>query len=200
MKRYALIPLKLALALTLGALAATTAFGQGAKIHMDQLDKLGAKAAESVEVTLDEKLLGIAGGFLAKIDSDTGNGEDLREVREIVAKLKGIYVRSYEFDKDGDYSPADVEGIRSQLVGTGWSKIVNVRSRIGGDNAEVYLLTETNRVAGAVILVASPRELTVVNIVGEVDVDKISKLEGRFGIHRRNRTPQPAEAPETPQN
>ena len=196
MNRYALIPLKLALALALGALASTTAFGQAAKIKIDQLDRLGAKAAESVEVTLDENLLRMAGKFIGQLDSDTGESEaELREVSNIVSKLKGIYVRSYEFDKDGEYSPADIEPIRTQLTGAGWSKIVNVRSRFGGDNAEVYLLTETDRVAGLVVLVAGPRELTVVNIVGEVDVEKISRLEGRFGIPRNRKPERSDEAP-----
>jgi hypothetical protein len=196
MKRYALIPLKLALALALGALASTTAFGQGAKIKMDQLDRLGSKAAETVEVTLDEKLLGIAAKWLGNPGSNTGDSdEDLREVREIVGKLRGIYVRSYEFDKEGEYSPADVEPIRAQLTGTGWSKIVNVRSRIGGDNAEVYLLTEADKIGGVVVLVACPRELTVVNIVGDVDVDKISQLEGHFGIPRNRKLERSDDAP-----
>jgi hypothetical protein len=186
MKRFALIPRKLVLALAVAALASTTAFGQGAKIRMDQLDRLGAKAAQSVEVTLDEKLLGIATSILSK--SDGGGDDELAQVREVVAKLKGIYVRSYEFDKDGEYLPTDVEPIRAQLAGAGWAKIVNVRSRIGGDNAEVYLLTELDKVAGVVILVAGPRELTVVNIVGEVDVEKISRLEGSFGIPRGKKT------------
>jgi hypothetical protein len=37
-------------------------------------------------------------------------------------------------------------------------------------------------VGGLAILAFGPKELAVVNIVGPVDLDKLSKLEGNFGI------------------
>ena len=35
---------------------------------------------------------------------------------------------------------------------------------------------------GLVVLATDDREFTVVNIVGPVDVDKLAKLEGQFGV------------------
>jgi len=32
------------------------------------------------------------------------------------------------------------------------------------------------------ILTAEPRELTVVNIVGQIDMDKLGELSGKFGV------------------
>jgi hypothetical protein len=188
MNRFAVIPLKLVFALVFGVLATMTAFAQSGKVRIDHLERLAAKAAESVEVTLDEKLLGMATGFLSNSDS-----EDTKQIRDVIANVKGIYVGSFEFEKENDYTPADIESVRAQLGGPGWSKIVNVRSRIGGDNAEIYVLTEANKVAGVVILAANPKSLTVVNLVGEIDVTKLSRLEGNFGIPRdkRDRTDAP---------
>ncbi len=35
---------------------------------------------------------------------------------------------------------------------------------------------------GLAIIATEPRQFTVVNIVGSIDLDKLHKLEGRFGI------------------
>ena len=58
---------------------------------------LSTRAAETVDVTLDGPLLRLASKFLDPHDPDQ------RDAREIVSKLEGIYVRSYEFDKEGEY-------------------------------------------------------------------------------------------------
>ena len=38
------------------------------------------------------------------------------------------------------------------------------------------------QVGGLAVLVFEARELTVVNIIGPVDLEKLSKLEGQFGV------------------
>ena len=103
--------------------AAITAHAQGAKLQMDQLDFLANKASETVDVKLDEHLIGSA----AKIFSE----KDDADIKEILKGLKGIYVKSFEFEKAGEYSQADVESVMSQLRGGGWSKIVGVKSKTG---------------------------------------------------------------------
>src|SRR6185437_15718487 len=95
--------------------------------------------------------------------------------------VKGIYVKSFEFDNTGEYTAADVESIRAQLRGPGWSRLVNVASRKDG-NLEVYLLMNGEQIGGLAVLHTDEKELTVVNIVGPVDLDKLAKLEGQFGI------------------
>ena len=48
-------------------------------------------------------------------------------------KIKGAIIRSYEFEKEGEYSPADVDAVRSQLRESGWSCIINVRNNKNGE-------------------------------------------------------------------
>ncbi len=108
--------------------AAITAHAQGARLQIDQLDSLANRASETVDVKLDERLMATT----AKIFS----GKDDEDIKEILKGLKGIYVKSFEFEKEGQYSPADVESVMSQLRGGGWSKIVGVRSKKDGDNLE----------------------------------------------------------------
>ena len=85
------------------------------------------------------------------------------------------------FDTEGQYTEADLEGIRSQLRNSAWNKIVNVHSKKEG-SAEVYLMQVGNQISGLAVLASNPKEVTVVNIIGPVDLDKLTQLEGQFGI------------------
>ena len=153
--------------------AAITAHAQGARLQIDQLDSLANKASETVDVKLDEHLIGSA----AKIFSE----KDDADIKEILKGLKGIYVKSFEFEKAGEYSQADVESVMSQLRGGGWSKIVGVKSKTG-DNVEVYLMMQGDQIQGLAVVSAEPKEFTVVNIVGPVNLEKLTRLEGQFGV------------------
>ena len=148
---------------------------QDSRLQLGSLDHLAAKASQTVDVNIDGRLMKAAAKLLSDKDADE------LEVKKLVEGLKGIYVRSFEFDSEGQYSPADIEGIRTQLRGPGWSRLVNVISKKEG-NLEVYLLFNGDVVGGLAVLHSDLKELTVVNIVGPVDLDKLAKLEGQFGV------------------
>jgi hypothetical protein len=99
----------------------------------------------------------------------------------VIAALKGIFVRSFEFDSDNAYSPDDLNAIRKQLSGPGWNRIISTAEK-GGDIAEVYLWQQAGKIGGIAIVAAERRELTVVNIVGPIDINKLKLLQGQFGI------------------
>ncbi len=165
------------LVFVLGA-GSRAAFGQDTRLKIDNLEKLADKAAETVDVTLDGPMLALASKFLSKERSP-----DEAKVKDLIKNLKGIYVKSFEFDKEGEYSEADVDAIRAQLRAPAWSRIVGVRSKRDGETAEVYLRTEgDSKILGMAVIAAEPKELTVVNIVGPIDLDKLSELEGHLGV------------------
>jgi hypothetical protein len=155
---------------------ALVAHAQAERIPIEQLDKLAAAAEQTVEVSLDERLLQVASKFLNRNDPTQA------KVREIVAGLKGVYVRVFSFDKPGEYAASDVEPIRQQVRASGWQKIVGVRSKRDGDNVDVHLHMLNDNINGLVIIAAQPRELVVVNILGPIDLEKLSQLQGQFGI------------------
>jgi len=155
---------------------AVTTRAQGARLQLDQLDALANKASETVDVRLDEHLLQTTAKFFS------GKEPGDVDVREVLKGLKGIYVKSFSFEKAGEYSQAEIESVMSQLRGAGWSKIVAIMSRKEGENVEVYLNTAGDLVNGLVVLSIDPKEFTVVNIVGPIDLEKLSKLEGQFGV------------------
>lgn len=166
----------LAAALALGLAPAAQA-QEAARLKLDNLSKLADKADEVTDVNLDGAML----KFAAKFINDDDDPEE-REVQEMVKKLKGIYIKSFEFDKEGQYSDADVESVREQLRGPGWQKMVNVRSKRDKETDEIYVLGDEEHMQGLVILAAEPKELTVVNLVGPIDLDKLSELGGHMGI------------------
>lgn len=138
-------------------------------------DKLAKQAKESVDVTLDASMLQLASGFLEKGDPEQA------QVKKLVSKLKGVYVRSFEFDKDGQYSMADVESIRSQL--SGWTRIVAVTSS-HSENTDIYLKKNGEQIDGLFIIDAEPKELTVVHIDGPIRPEELNELGGHMGIPR----------------
>jgi len=159
-------------------LAIVMAGAAGAQdINLLQFDTLKSKASDSVEVNLSEPMLRMAIGFLAD------NDPKQVEVKKLVGGLKGIYVRSFKFDKDGQYSAAEIEALRAQLKGAGWQSMVDVHSKkTGGDNAGVYMRTDGKQMTGLVVLALEPRELTVVNFAGSIDPAQIQALSGTLGI------------------
>jgi len=172
MKTLFRITLAIAPVLLLLVIGAAPARAQGAKLRLEQLDMLANKASETVDVSLDERLMQTT----AKIFS----GKDDVEIRDLLKGIKGIYVKSFSFEKEGEFSP--VESIMSQLRGPGWSKILTVISKKDGENVEVYLMMTGDQIGGLAVLSIQPKEFTVVNIVGPVDLEKLSKLEGQFGV------------------
>jgi hypothetical protein len=60
---------------------------------------------------------------------------------------------------------------------------VNVRSK-DRENVEVYTDMRGENIAGLVVISAEPRELTFVNIVGPIDLERLTDLGGQFGIPR----------------
>jgi len=163
------------LAVLLVFATAFVARAQGSRIQLSSLDHLAAKASQSVDVTIDERLMKVAAKAFSDKDADE------REVKKLVAGIKGIYVKSFEFDAEGQYSAADVESIRTQLRAPGWSRLVNFTSKKEG-SLEVYMLMEGDQIGGLAVLSVDEKEFTIVNIVGPVDLEKLARLEGQLGV------------------
>jgi hypothetical protein len=73
--------------------------------------------------------------------------------------------------------------VREQLRAPGWSRVMDVQSRgLDFGDAEVYLATAGGRVEGFALLVVEPKELTVVNIVGSLDLDKLRRLGDNLNL------------------
>lgn len=162
-------PWHLSLCLLVGAA------GYGQALDLRRLDPLSAKASDTTDITLDGSLLKLATKFLSSDDS----GE--AKVKKVVAGIKGIYVKTFTFEKEGAYSESDITAIRNQLHSPEWSRIIGVRSKKESENTDIYIRTGSDD-GGLAIICTNPKELTVVNIVGKIELDELSDLGGNFGV------------------
>lgn len=135
---------------------------------------LADRAEEVVDVTLDANMLRLAAKFLS------GHNSDERAIRDMINGLEGIYVRSYEFAKAGEYDLSLIDRVKSQL-GSSWKPLVTVRSKTK-ENVNIMADMRGDKVVGLVIIAAEPREFTIVNIQGTIDIDRLADLSGQFGI------------------
>ena len=160
-----------------------------ARLLLPDFSALGSTATDSVAITLDAPLLNIATKFLDNADPEQ------RGVRELIGGLQGIYVKSYTFNKPFTYPASDVDGIRKQLRAPGWQQIVQVRSGEKQSAVDIFVCLAHEKPIGLAIIATEPRQFTIVNIVGAIDLDKLHQLEGRFGVPKL-----PADAKGPPPN
>lgn len=157
------------------ALCAPTLFAQD--FDFKTLDKLAAVAKSTTNLTLDAGVLKLAAGFLG-----SDNDKEAASIKALVANLKGIYIRSYEFDKPGQYSESDVAPLRAYLKQPRWKAILE--SKDDKEWTQVFLLpnADNSKLGGLAVVSTEPTSLTVVYIDGEISPDDLQKLSGTLGV------------------
>src|SRR5258708_29823753 len=149
---------------------------QDAKLKLPEFRSLAGKATESVTISLSPWLLHMAGSFIDDKD------EDSVATKRLLAGIKSIDVRSYQFATDNAYSTADVDAVRSQLAGPGWSQIMQVHHREKSQDVDMYVLIENNVTKGFALIASEPREFTIINIVGSLNIEDLPKLQSRLHL------------------
>jgi hypothetical protein len=137
---------------------------------------LAAKASDVTEVTLGRNMLAFAAKFMDDKDTDDA------AARQLIEGLDGIYVRDYEFDKEGEYSPDDVEKLRQSFETSEWTAVVRERDKKSGESTDVMVKMVNGESHGMFILSAEPRELSIVLILGPIRMDQLGALKGLSGL------------------
>jgi Domain of unknown function (DUF4252) len=156
-------------------LGSAAGYAQNAKLELGQLDKLSSKASEVNSVNLEGPMLKLAAEQVQK-KASTGNSEKKEMAANLLSRLKGIYVKNFEFDKPGAYSKADLDSVLSQLQGSGWKAMVHVEEKNSGETTGIYVMEEGGEIVGMAVVAAEPKELTVVNLVGPIDFSQLGGL------------------------
>jgi hypothetical protein len=167
------VGLKILLALLAPALAWAA---PNPRLVLPDFAALAQKATQAVTITLDPGLLSLAARFL-----DANDPQDAA-TREIIKGLQGIYVRSYTFDHDSAYRQEDIDAVRKQLAAPGWNRLVETHSKRTQANVDIYIMLDNNQAIGLAVIASEARQFTIVNIVGAIDLEKLHKLEGQFGV------------------
>jgi len=138
--------------------------------------ELAARASNVTEVTLGKNMLAFASKFM------NGNDQDEAATRRLIEGLDGIYVREYEFDKEGQYSMEEIEKLRAYFATSEWSPIVRERDKRGGETTDVLMKMVNGESHGMFILESAPKELTIVLILGPIRAEDLGKLKGLSGL------------------
>jgi hypothetical protein len=138
--------------------------------------QLAARASDVTEVTLGKNMLSFASKFM------DGKDKDDAAAKRLIDGLDGIYVRSYEFDKEGQYSMGDMDQLRKAFETGEWTPIVRERERKSGETTDIFVKMVNGESHGMFILTAEPKELTIVLILGPIRMEDLGKLHGLAGL------------------
>lgn len=159
------------------ALPALAAAADPGRLQLPDFSALSRRATQSVDISLDPSLLRMASGVIANANDSNGAA-----INDLIHGIKGIYVRSYTFDRPGEYSKADVRAIQAQLLAPGWQPVVSTHDLKQARNVDIYVRRSGDRTDGIAIIATQPLQLTIVNIVGPIDLAKLAQLQGQFGV------------------
>ena len=133
--------------------------------------------------TLDRTMLRAAAGLMPNSDDD---------IKQAVARLDGVSVHVLRFGdaaagNSAVIDPALVDAIRQAYHLRGWKHVVSSTSAGGpvhNQTADVWLVLDGANMRGAVVLVESPKSLTLATVAGNLSPEDLLHLRGHFGIPR----------------
>ncbi len=161
----------MAVALSLPSFAAESDPG-----YVDIGQLVPAAKGEFVEVNLSPGLLKFAAKIAAKQEP---------EAAALIANLKRVRVNVVSLDDSNRASTVEqFENIRRKLEAQGWTPMVTVRERDGGDNVTVHAKQKGDDVIeGLVVTVIDGKgEAVFVNIVGLISADQIATIAEQLDI------------------
>lgn len=150
------------------------ASAQSGRLDLSTMSHLARKASDTSTVNLSGAMFKMARSMAVTAADD--------EAAQLIRRVDSVQVRSFEFANDDAYSIDDIAAVRAQLENTGWSQIVKVRDRAQDEDVELYVQIDGDRALGLAVIVAEPRELTIVNIAGSLSLDDFARLQGQYGI------------------
>jgi len=157
--------------------AATAAFAAEKEAGYVDIGQLMPSAkGEFVEVNLNHAML----KFAAKLAS-----RHEPEAAELVGNLKSIRVNVVGLDDSNRGATVEqIEAVRRKLEAQGWTKMVTVREKNGGDNVDVHVMQRGEEAIDGLVVTVIDRkgEAVFVNIVGNINADQISKIAEKFDI------------------
>jgi Domain of unknown function (DUF4252) len=130
------------------------------KLNLD-FPNLAAQAKEKAEVDLDAAALTVLG--------------QMPQTKGALSGVSGVFVRHYEFAAAGAYSDSDLDPLRRQVEGdAAWSRIVSVKE--AGESTQIFALKTGGAPGGLLVISAEPKEVTVVEILGTVDLAHLQEV------------------------
>ena len=134
-------------------------------------DQFSKNAKDVTEVNIDKKMMAMMGKF---------GGDDDKDLSNLTSKMDFVSVRSYEYEKPGQYKPADIEVFRQRLDGGDWSHVVKERSK--DEQNDVWVRTDIQgQFSELVVISAEAAELTFVHLKGHMSVADLEHMGKKYG-------------------
>lgn len=141
------------------------------ELDLSFLKDLEAKATEVTNVSLGKEQMQLIQG----LSSGAGG-----ELKALAGGIELVQVRSLQFDKEGLFNLAEMTAMKDKLKTSELLPVISVKEK--GGFTEILLRKGPKGNRGFLIFAVEPREVTIVNIVGELDLASLGKLAGNFGI------------------
>ncbi|MCX6150442.1 MAG: DUF4252 domain-containing protein [Ignavibacteriales bacterium] len=128
---------------------------------------------EFTEVNIEAPLLSLA--------SKASKNKD-QELANLLGNLKLVKVYTFQIadSKEADVTQKMIR-ITTKLTSDNWERIVKVKEK--GEEVNVYLKNVNENIVGVTVLTMEKGgQATFVNIVGNIDLEAISKLSDKFNI------------------
>jgi hypothetical protein len=136
--------------------------------------ELAARASSVDEITLSKNMLAAAAALFT---NSKDKNRDEAAISQLVERLDGIYVRDYEFDKEGQFSMEQVDQLRKYFETSEWTPIVRDRDRKTGESSDIMVKMVNGKSCGMFILDVEPKEISIVLILGPVGMEELGKLK-----------------------
>ena len=179
MKNRIIVGVFVATMLAMPTLAQTAQLPKPSPIEKE----LAARASHVDEITLDKKMLSFATQFMNPKQSI--NPLDEEATRKLMESLDGLYVRDFNFDKEGQFTPGQIEQLRAYYESSEWSPMVRNQDRKTGESSDVMIKLVNGESRGMFILDVEPKEVSIVLILGPVqmqDLQKVMRIAGRGSL------------------
>jgi hypothetical protein len=152
---------------------------QAAEVESGAIDigqLIPSAKGEFVEVNLSSAMLKFAARIAARQEPEAA--EMLRNLKSIRVNVVGLD------DTNREATVGQIEGVRRKLESQGWTKMVTVRERNGGDNVDVHVKQRGEEAIDGLVVTVLDRkgEAVFVNIVGQINADQIAQLADKFNI------------------
>ena len=147
------------------------------KGQIDFADLSSFYGEPKVEINLSASLMNMVGSFAKNEDP---------EVAEILSNLDFIKVRVYNLKGKAEKANATIDKVSSKLRAAKWETLVTVNDNEDNQKVRIFSKTTNNVIDGIVVMVVSAEkdggEAVFINIVGEIDPNKIAKITDNLNI------------------
>ena len=130
-----------------------------------------------VEINLSASLMKMVGTFAKSEEPELG---------EMLSKLEYIKVRVYNLNGKAEKANTTIDSVSKKLKANKWETLVTVNDNEENQKVRIFSKSTKTVIDGIVVMVVSPEkeagEAVFINIVGEIDPNKIAKITDKLGI------------------